>query len=259
MARYIQIEYPNREKIFVFANTGKEREETLEFIQECDNRWNLNVVWVEAVVNPTKGIGTTFRIVDFNSAHRGSEIMDSVYNKYGMFNSEYPHCTRELKQMPIYKYVCSLKFEKEDVVCAIGIRADEQVKRGSSGKSIWPHRMYPLIHELPVNKKWIRDWWKKRDFDLQLAEHQGNCDLCWKKSLRKRMTLIAENPAIIKDWVRWETNRDIDRAVFDRDRNTIPELVEMAKKPFKKFIDTDAITQSVFDPEMDYEMSCMCF
>ena len=30
-----------------FANTGKEREETLRFVHECETRWNVHVHWLE--------------------------------------------------------------------------------------------------------------------------------------------------------------------------------------------------------------------
>jgi len=33
--------------IVAFQNTGKEMPETLDFINECDKRWNLNIVWLE--------------------------------------------------------------------------------------------------------------------------------------------------------------------------------------------------------------------
>ena len=31
----------------IFTNTGKEMEQTLDFVQECSERWNINVVWLE--------------------------------------------------------------------------------------------------------------------------------------------------------------------------------------------------------------------
>ena len=41
---------PNEYEIkVVFANTGKEREETLEFVRDCDIRWGFNTVWVECI------------------------------------------------------------------------------------------------------------------------------------------------------------------------------------------------------------------
>ena len=56
MAQYLkkhkQDEY---DMVFVFANTGSENEETLKFVDQCDKAFNLNVVWVEAVINPEHG------------------------------------------------------------------------------------------------------------------------------------------------------------------------------------------------------------
>lgn len=49
--------FNDREKAIVFANTGVEDEETLVFVNECDKRWNLGVVWVEALVDPRFGKG----------------------------------------------------------------------------------------------------------------------------------------------------------------------------------------------------------
>ena len=31
----------------IFTNTGREMEQTLDFIQECSERWNVQVVWLE--------------------------------------------------------------------------------------------------------------------------------------------------------------------------------------------------------------------
>ena len=33
--------------LVTFQNTGKEMPQTLDFINECDKRWGLNVVWLE--------------------------------------------------------------------------------------------------------------------------------------------------------------------------------------------------------------------
>ena len=60
MCRFIQEhpKYKNYQKIFVFANTGKERDETLQFVDKCDKEMKLALIWLEAVVNPEKGKGT---------------------------------------------------------------------------------------------------------------------------------------------------------------------------------------------------------
>ena len=33
--------------VVAFANTGKEREETLRFVHECGSRWNVPIRWIE--------------------------------------------------------------------------------------------------------------------------------------------------------------------------------------------------------------------
>src|SRR5208283_2489454 len=95
------------ELAYVFANTGKEREETLIFVDRCDHAWGLGIIWVEAVVNE-RGTACTHRIVDFNSASRNGEPFEAVIKKYGIPNMNYLHCTRELKANAIRSYMQSI-------------------------------------------------------------------------------------------------------------------------------------------------------
>lgn len=37
---------PKRAKV-VFANTGREMPATLDFVQECSERWNVPITWLE--------------------------------------------------------------------------------------------------------------------------------------------------------------------------------------------------------------------
>ena len=41
--------------ITIFTNTGKEKPETLDFVNQCSIRWNVPIVWLEYVPD-----GTTF-------------------------------------------------------------------------------------------------------------------------------------------------------------------------------------------------------
>ena len=74
--------YKDYDKLYVFANTGKEREETLEFINNCDKEWGLGVVWLEAKISKEKGVGTTYNIVDFNTASRNGEPFEEMLKAY---------------------------------------------------------------------------------------------------------------------------------------------------------------------------------
>src|SRR3990167_7132638 len=182
MAKYLIERFPKREKAIVFGNTGKEREESYEFIRECDLRWNLGVVWVEAVVNPQKGIGTKHKIVTFETASRNGEPFEDMIAKYGVPNLSRPFCPRELKIRPIHSYVKSLGWD--DYENAQGIRSDELERVKGINKREF-NEIYPLVDDIKVSKDFIRSWWDKQDFDLQLKDYEGNCDICWKKSDRK--------------------------------------------------------------------------
>ena len=96
--------YKSYDKVFIFANTGKEKEETLEFINNCDKEWNLGVVWLEGKINNEKGKGTDYKIVDFKTASRKGEPFEDMLKSYSMPNNFASNCTRELKSSPLDKY-----------------------------------------------------------------------------------------------------------------------------------------------------------
>ena len=73
--------YDEFDKVFIFANTGKERPETLDFVDKCDKEFNLNIVWLEALINEDKGVATSFKIVDYNSASRIGKPFEDMLKK----------------------------------------------------------------------------------------------------------------------------------------------------------------------------------
>jgi 3'-phosphoadenosine 5'-phosphosulfate sulfotransferase (PAPS reductase)/FAD synthetase len=52
--------------VAVFANTGKEMTETLDFVPDCGKRWGVNIVWLE--YNP--GLPKMFEIVTHANSTR---------------------------------------------------------------------------------------------------------------------------------------------------------------------------------------------
>ena len=106
MCHYLIENYSDKYKFtFGFANTSKEREETLEFVDRCDKHFNLNLVWLEAVFHQDKGEGTTHSITNFTHAKRKGEIFRAMCAKYGIPNLTWSHCTRELKKRPMDSYL----------------------------------------------------------------------------------------------------------------------------------------------------------
>ena len=183
--------------VFVFANTGQENEETLDFVQQCSEAFGFPVVWVEAVVDPESGKGTRHRIVDHATASRNGEPFEDVIAKYGIPNTATPHCTRELKERPITSYARSIW--GADYETAIGIRQDEFDRMNEKHKA--KRIIYPLIKDVPMTKAKVNFWWSQQPFRLRLKGYQGNCMACWKKSKPKLMTIAKERPEAFK-WVR---------------------------------------------------------
>lgn len=173
----------------VFANTGQENEETLLFVQKCSEYFNVEVVWVEAVVNPENRKGTTHKVVNFETASRNGEPFEAVIAKYGIPNPATPHCNREMKLNAINSYMKSIGWKK--YYSAIGIRVDEFDRMNAKRKE--RRLLYPLISEKPMSKAKINQWWSLQPFRLNLKGYQGNCKTCWKKSDAKLYTLINEN------------------------------------------------------------------
>lgn len=179
------------EMMFVFANTGIENEETLMFVQACEDHFGFPIVWVEALVYHGVRLGTSFKRVNFESASRDGEPFEQMIKKYGIPNRNAPHCTRELKQNPINAYAKAVW--GNDFYLAIGIRADEidRMNPKKEERKI----IYPLIQKefIPMTKPKINFFWKMQPFRLNLKGYQGNCKTCWKKSDQKLYQIAKEN------------------------------------------------------------------
>lgn len=210
--------YPTFDFIITFANTGREHSATLEFVDNCDNRWkelyDHRVVWLEAVVHQGR-IPCSHKVVDYDSADREGNIFADMVAKYGLPNGTFLHCTRELKENPIMNYMESLgerigHIVNGELVVAtydtwIGIRIDEprRLKGNRLGKQ---SKFYPLaenIHKYDIDSTDIRvmkyevlDFWEDMPFDLQIPEHQGNCVDCHKKSNKKLALVYKETPKV---------------------------------------------------------------
>ena len=113
LARYIQLNcnYDEYRKIYVFANTSKERQETIDFIIKCSKEWNMEIIFIQAVINREKGIGTDFEVIDYMNGEKlkmNGELFEDLLKAYPMPNNKASNCTRELKEVPIKKYIKSL-------------------------------------------------------------------------------------------------------------------------------------------------------
>src|SRR5690606_23950369 len=86
--------------VFVtFANTGKEREETLRFVYECGSRWGVKINWLEYRRRERNAPWEDgFSVVGYNSASRNGEpFAELIQRKKYLPNPVTRFCTIELK------------------------------------------------------------------------------------------------------------------------------------------------------------------
>lgn len=253
---------PQREVVVTFANTGQEHEKTLEFVRNCDLAYNFGVIWLEAVVNPERGKATGHKVVNFDTAARRGEPFEAVISKYGIPNKMYNHCTRETKLQPMISYYNSIGWKHGEYSVAIGIRADEMDR--VSMNAIKKGAFYPCV-DAGITKEDIRTWWAEQHFNLDIPEHLSNCTWCWKKSLRKLMTLSQTNPEVFDFPRRMEREHAMsggqrrDGSVkeprrFFRENNTVDSIfAKAAEGNFEPFVDDKFIP---FDSDLDVGGSC---
>jgi hypothetical protein len=256
--------------IVVFANTGHEREATLQFVNDCDTHFNFGTVWVEGVFGESE---SGVKVVDFQSAYRnvrknGIDPFEAMIAKNGYIpNQMVPSCTRDLKQQTVRKYARSIGWEAGTYETAIGIRSDEP-RRINWEKAKAQHLVY-FAQFGRVTRKMVNEYWAKQPFDLRLKSYEGNCMLCFKKSNRKLLTLISEglrdqDPELLAEMAWLQSIHDkygSDRQPMFRGERDMADLLEDAEG-FSNFVsDENSVTVtakqlSLWNEDLDMESEC---
>jgi hypothetical protein len=262
------------EIVVAFMNTGCEHEATLEFVDKCDRTFGLGVVWIEAVVPKAKGEGIRHRLVDFSTASRDGEPFEAAVAKFGIYNSTSPKCTADLKIRPHDHYLKErgFKFGKRlDHFTAIGIRADEMDRINFRTRAKHGF-IYPMAEEWDMTKRDVALEIKRWPFDLEIpGDHFGNCTWCWKKSLRKHMTLALEEPEVFNFPRRMEEqfgdmtphlkkSSDDGKARWFRGHRTVQDIIDLANRggfePYKDDPYEHGKIPSLFDSVLDVGAAC---
>ena len=191
---------PERAKV-VFANTGREMPETLDFVQECSERWRVPITWVEYRNDNRKH---DFITVNHNSASLNGEPFEAIINHYKRLPDKIRRfCTQQLKIRPTVLYLQSIGWK--DWFNAVGIRADE-------ARRIKPSPVKYIKYWHPLNTDEIRkpdvlEFWAKQrlafGFDLNITT-TSNCDGCFLKSEANRAAMWRSHPERMQWWVEME-------------------------------------------------------
>lgn len=193
---------PDRGKV-VFANTGREMPETLDFVHECGQRWQVPIVWLEYTRRDNK-VG--FDVVSHNSASRNGEPLEKAIlggrkNSAFLPNAMSRYCTQETKVKTIKRYLVNgLGWQHWNNT--VGIRADESHRVKKSKDKRWTN-WFPLA-DANVTKRDIMGFWSNQNFDLRIKPGAGNCDGCFLKSEATLAMMWREYPERMQWWADME-------------------------------------------------------
>lgn len=185
----------------LFANTGKERPETLDFVRDCAEAWGARVVWLE---RPALAEGGFREVTHATASRDGAPFAQLLEERRVLPNSQIRFCTTELKVRPMKAWMLARGYEHWTNV--VGLRADEPWRvangRATAGKERWD-MAWPLF-DAGVRKADVILFWKKQPFDLRLRSWEGNCDLCHLKGLAKRLRIMEDRPELAAWWIEQE-------------------------------------------------------
>lgn len=242
--------------VVAFANTGKEREETLRFVHECSARWGVYVQWIE-----WRDDERAFTVVSYNCASRNGEPFDALIDKKSRLpNGPERWCTEFLKVRPMHDMMRALGYgEPGSYRELIGLRDDEghRILKGLA-RTAKDKRVvgYPLAKAHVTKRDVQAFWWgadrryetseRPQGFDLELPALWGNCDLCFAMGAGIRRERIRQLPETATWWAAAEARQGGNFAM----RESVAELVQQAA-------DHDA-TPDLFDDLDDSECGTWC-
>jgi 3'-phosphoadenosine 5'-phosphosulfate sulfotransferase (PAPS reductase)/FAD synthetase len=235
-----------------FANTGKEREETLRFVHDCAVHWNVPVRWLEW--RARKGDhAERFEEVGFNSASRAGEPFAKLIEaKSYLPNSVMRFCTDELKIKVMRDFMRSKGYDHW--VNVVGLRHDEKHRvdkaraRSAEGRERW--RTVLPLDDAKVSNRMVRAFWAEQPFDLGLLPFEGNCDGCFLKARPKLYEIERTKPGTLAWWADQEVRA---KATFVTEYGYAELIDSVRRQP-----DLFAGGLFVDDPEMDAECGLWC-
>lgn len=226
-----------------FQNTGREMNETLDFVQECSDRWSIPVVWLEYRANKP-----WFERVSHNSASRNGEPFDALIEKKKILpNTAMRFCTQEMKIKTSKRYLVSIGWKWW--LNARGIRADEAHRATQNDTEPRFDNWHPLV-DAGVRKADIARFWLSQPFGLKLPSVGrnnpfGNCDGCFLKSEESKALLARHYPDRFAWWEKWEAKMG---ATF-RDRQPLNATRRYIERQGDWVFDTEGVLCQADDGE----------
>lgn len=248
--------------LVIFNNTGKERPETLDFVNEISVRWKVPITWLEYDIDKNgKGRkNSPFRIhkvVDYKTASRNGEPFRKLI--FGRLKDTVPYlpsrttrvCSAELKVETSRRYM------QRELGCKkwnnyVGIRADEKTR---ADRLITVGYFCPL-YQKGITKRDVATFWDNNDFNLKISSALSNCDACFFKPVSTMLQSFRSQPHLADWWIKIEEEVAAARPDTKKENNQFREdysmrqLLDMALK-------TPDLPMNLTDQELEYSGGCI--
>lgn len=237
--------------IATFANTGKERTETLDFVRDCQAHWNVPIRWLERIPGEH---GQRFKEVSHNDASRAGEPFSTLCREKNYLpNPVTRFCTIELKIRVMRDFARSIGWDHW--VNVVGLRADEPgrvFKALDRTNERW-RNVCPL-HTAGIEEPDVRAFWSRQPFDLRLESYEGNCDLCFLKGAGKLTRIMRDRPDLAAWWIEAEAEAEArsskpSGARFRSDRKSYADMLDSVERQ-------GVLPFSVFDDHQSCDTTC---
>jgi 3'-phosphoadenosine 5'-phosphosulfate sulfotransferase (PAPS reductase)/FAD synthetase len=231
----------------VFANTGKEAPETLDFVNDISKKWGIKINWLEMYLGDERPIYRT-KEVTYETAARNGEPFEALldHRKY-LPNPVTRFCTSELKIKVMYRFMRKIKGYK-DWYNVIGLRYDEPRRVSSAMKQYNTWTNLTPMHDAKHTVEDVSNFWNSQNFDLNLTNANGktpagNCDLCFLKGMDTTISILKERPEMADWWIKQEQKfGKHSGATFRKDRPNYIRLLDISKTHQTLFNDDDQMT-----------------
>jgi len=212
----------------IFANTGKERPQTLDFLRDMEEAWSVPITWVQYYYDGARrGTKNDQRhrvsVVDYATASRDGTPFRQMIQARRVPNITMRLCTWDLKVMSISRYLRWFRGIKNHVD-VVGIRKDE--RRRAARLLRQECRIYVPLYYAGVTLRDVTAFWDAQEFpkNFRTGAIWSNCDLCFLKTRSEKLRILRDDPSVA-DW--WIDMEETHGGTFRRDYS-VRELTEIA-------------------------------
>lgn len=239
--------------VVCFQNTGLEHPATYNFIKEVEDRWGVDITWLEYCLDEAHE--PSFKIVDYDTASRNGEPFTALNQKKGYLPNPVARvCTVQLKIRVLSRYLRSLDGFEDGWTNAIGLRFDEPRRAMRlKGDTVREDPVAPMYYAKHTEED-VLEFWKNQPFDLELplrGNMAGNCVGCFLKSRGKIEILMEEMPEHFEWWL--DAEQSVSETAEGRGakfRKDWPSYAQMMKSVKEQ--------GSLFPPDAEDTIPCMC-